>query len=877
MPNIDLSQKPATLTIDQALQQAIALHQTGRLQDADRLYRAILQTQPNHPDANHRLGLLAIQVNHPATALPHFKAALEACPSQGQYWLSYIDALIQADQTNAARQVLEQGRQRGLRGEAVEALIGRLERVAQVAGQSSANRSDFKETLTLSSTVSRSSKERTEIKPARPAKPARKSTSHKRKSPSPQELNTLIALFNEGRYIKAATLAQTMTERYPLHGFGWKVLGAAYKQIGRSADALVSVKRAVVLMPRDAESHSNLGTILQDLGRLEEADTRLRRALDINPDYAEAYSNLGNILQNLGRLDEAEAICRRALQIKPDFAEAYSNLGNILQNLGRLDEAEASCRRALQIKPDFIEAHINLGVALQDLGRLKEAETSYRWAVKIRPDLAEAHNNLGNVLRQQGRLDDAEASYRRVLEIKPDFVEAYINLGSIFQDLGRLDDAVASYRRALEIQPDFTKAHSNLLFLFGYHTLLDPQEYLSLARGWEQACVPAQDRQGARHSVCRSPGRRLKVGYVSGDYRQHAMSYFVEQLFAHHDKSRIELFAYSTQGLQDAVTERLQALVAHWVPLMGIPDASICERIEADSVDVLIDLSGHTKHNRLSVFARRAAPVQAHYLGYFASTGLAEMDYWIGDDILTPAVTDSHFSERVWRLPRVWVSYDGKSGAPVPNWRPTGNGTIWLGSFNNLGKLTPATLALWAKVLHALPDGRLLLKTKELADARNRQRILDAMATHGISPYRIELQTSSTTPDWTAHMAYYDRLDIALDPIGGVGGGTTTCDALWMGVPVISLEGDRMASRMTASMLNAIGRMEWTAHSEAEYIDKVVALARNVKQRKALRSTQRERMAASPLCDGRSLATALENAYFEMFERWIDVRSNEKK
>ena len=219
----------------------------------------------------------------------------------------------------------------------------------------------------------------------------------------------------------------------------------------------------------------------------------------------------------------------------------------------------------------------------------------------------------------------------------------------------------------------------------------------------------------------------------------------------------------------------------------------------------MIDLSGHTAHNRLGVFARRAAPVQAHYLGYFASTGLAGMDYWIGDEILTPATTDSHFSEQVWRLPRIWVSYDGRADAPVPDWRPSQGGAVWLGSFNNLGKLTPATLALWAQVLHALPQGKLLLKTKGLSDTGNRQRILEAMSGHGILPDRIELQDSSATPGWPAHMAYYDRLDIALDPVGGVGGGTTTCDALWMGVPVITLEGDRMASRMTASMLDAIG------------------------------------------------------------------------
>jgi predicted O-linked N-acetylglucosamine transferase (SPINDLY family) len=245
------------------------------------------------------------------------------------------------------------------------------------------------------------------------------------------------------------------------------------------------------------------------------------------------------------------------------------------------------------------------------------------------------------------------------------------------------------------------------------------------------------------------------------------------------------------------------------------------------------------------------------------------MDYWIGDNIITPAETDCHFSERVWRLPRTWVSYGGKAEAPLAAWRPADDGTVWLGSFNHLNKLTPATLELWARVLLALPEARLLLKTKQLADAGNRQRILDVLSARGIASKRVELQDGTATAAWTSHMSHYNRLDIALDPVGAVGGGTTTCDALWMAVPVITLLGDRMASRMTASMLSALGRPEWIAQSEAEYIDKVVALARNVELRKNLRAAQRNEMALSPLCNSQDLAINLENAYLEMFERWL--------
>jgi protein O-GlcNAc transferase len=462
------------------------------------------------------------------------------------------------------------------------------------------------------------------------------------------------------------------------------------------------------------------------------------------------------------------------------------------------------------------------------------------------------------------------ASYRRALEIRPDFAEVHSNLANVLQSMGKLNEAEASYLRALEIKPDFAIVYSNLLFLYSYHCLLDPNEYLVRARNWELACVPEHERQLAHGKTFRrSPigGRRLRVGYVSGDFRRHPVSYFIEQLFSHHNRTRIELFAYSSSRVRDAVTERLQRFSDHWTSIFGMSDTAVLDQIESDEIDVLVDLSGHSENNRMGVFARRAAPVQAYYLGYFASTGLTEMDYWIGDEFLTPPETDSHFSELVWRLPRISWSYDAKD-APPPAWHPDPGGTVWIGSFNNLAKLTPATLALWAKVLNALPEGRLLLKTKELSDSGNRRRILETMAEHGIPSDRIELQDRSATPDWSAHMAYYNRLDIALDPVGAMGGVTSSFDALWMAVPVITMQGDRVASRATAAIVGALGHAEWIAQSEEEYIGKVVSLARDVEQRKTLRTAQRQMMIHNPLSDAKDLALSLENAYAEMFDRW---------
>ena len=418
--------------------------------------------------------------------------------------------------------------------------------------------------------------------------------------PTPAEMNQLAALFNAGRYAELENRARLLVEQYPDSGFAWKALGTSLQMQGK--DALPALQKATEFLPDDAEAHCNLGNALKDLGQLDDAVASYRRALEIKPDYAEAHSNLGNALQDLGQLDDAVASYRRALEIKPDFAEAHSNLGNALKDLGQLDDAVASYRRALEIKPDYAEAHSNLGNALQDLGQLDDAVASYRRALEIKPDYAEAHSNLGNALKDLGQLDEAVASYRRALEIKPDYAEAHNNLGNALKDSGNstsggelppgAGDQTRLRRGAQQLgqcpaRPRATRGRGGELppgagdqarlrrsvqqpaVSLRLPGTLDPLEYLARARGWERACLSAEDRQAARDRVFRRPppaGRRLKVGYVSGDFRQHAVSYFMEQLFARHDRARIELFAYSNHGQRDAVTERLQALADHWVP-----------------------------------------------------------------------------------------------------------------------------------------------------------------------------------------------------------------------------------------------------------------------------------------------------------------------
>ena len=440
------------LPIEQALQQGVAAHKEGKVQDAEKLYRAILQSQPLHPDANHNLGVLAVSVNKADLALPLFKTALEANPKIEQFWLSYIDALIKEKQFENAKQVFEQAKTQGMAGDKLNVLETQLTPTAQVNEPKLAVQN---KSLSYSQKRKKPSKKKNIKKKA-------KKQNLKANNPSQQQLNSLLEHYQNGRFSDAEKLAMHITQAFPKHQFAWKVLGAVLGATGRKSEALNANQSEVALYPQDAAAHNNLGVTLKELGRLDEALASCRQAIELKPDLVEAHYNLGNALKELGRLDEALASYTQAIVLRPDFVEAYSNLGITLKELGRLDEALASYTQAIVLKPDFAEAYSNLGNSLQGLGRLDEAVARYSQAIALKPDYAEAHSNLGITLNELGRLGEAEASLRKAIALKPDYAEAHRNLGITLNELGRLHEAEASYTQALVLRPDYALAHYGL-------------------------------------------------------------------------------------------------------------------------------------------------------------------------------------------------------------------------------------------------------------------------------------------------------------------------------------------------------------------------------------------------------------------------------
>jgi predicted O-linked N-acetylglucosamine transferase (SPINDLY family) len=653
-------------------------------------------------------------------------------------------------------------------------------------------------------------------------------------------------------------------------------LGDALREEGKLDEAAKCYRQAAALEQQPGEAHLKAGNCLLLLDRAVEAAVCCSAALAARPNFPEAANSLGFALQKMGRLEQAIVCYRKAIALNPKYADAYANLSLPLQETGHIDEAIASCQEAIRLDPRSYAAYSQLSVALTAAGKLEEATQSARKAISINPNHAAPHLNLGNALHHLGLLSQAVECFRRAIELDPEDCRAYSNLGESLRDLGRIAEAAESYKSALAVRPDFAVAYSNLLYLYAYTRAIPPEEELALASKWEEAMLSEEERAAARRrasplsgAFAATPraGRRLHLGVVSAELGTHAVAEFLQPLLETMGKERLRLTLFPTTVRKGDRAGQLCALADGVVSLVGMSAGKAAERIRAEAVDVLMDTTGHTCNCRLDIFAHRAAPVQLSYIGYWSTTGLTEMD-WMLADMNTPAFIDRHFRERLWRLPRVAQCYRGDPSLPESRWQP--GETVWLGSFNKYSKMREETFALWGKVMTALPEARLLLEDRTEHEEEAHERVLAGMAKHGVTAGRIEFH--KPIYGHMQHMTLYDRLDIALDTIP-FNSGTTAYDALWMGVPLVSLEGNYNGGMISSTALRDIGREEWISYSEEEYVTIICALARNVELRKQLRKTQRARIAASPVCDYRALAMDIQTALEQMYDLWLASES----
>jgi predicted O-linked N-acetylglucosamine transferase (SPINDLY family) len=639
--------------------------------------------------------------------------------------------------------------------------------------------------------------------------------------------------------------------------------GVRQFQAGDFDAARETFKQALERDPTNARAFYILSGVASHDGDIASAVGLAQRAIALAPASPEFHFSLGTLYAASGERDRAISSYHAALQLAPDMAAWQLALAGALSEARRFEEAVAAYRAALQLEPADADSWFKLGFALQELRRYQEAGEAFLSCTRLAPESGEAQVNLAMALRDQGKVVEAEAPARRAVELVPALPQAWFVLGNALTKQGRHLEAIPHYRKAIELLPTYEAAWSALLMSMNYEDSLSPREIFETHVKWGQSLPAAPELP--IEPAHRQPGHRLRVGYLSADFREHAVAYFLEPILRHHDAARIEVFAYHVGRHEDAVTARLKSLVGHWRrPAADVSHDALEQLIRADRLDILVELSGHTDGQRLAVLARRVAPVQVTYLGYPNTTGLPTIDYRLTDARADPpGAADALHVERLVRLLETFLCYAPPTVAalaPLPPCRQ--RGYVTFGSFNNFAKVSAASVALWSRILLQVPRSKLALKHLALRDPGLQRLLQDRFRAHGVEPERVVVMPPR--PAHRDHLDAYAEIDIALDtyPYHGT---TTTIEALWMGVPVVTLEGDRHASRVGVSLLHAVGMPELIAHGEDDYVAIAARLAADPGRLERLRHALRPKVERSPLCDGARFTRDLEQAYREMW------------
>jgi protein O-GlcNAc transferase len=783
---------------------AIEHHLAGRLGDAEFAYRQILAAEPRHAGALHMLGVLHFQLGH------------------GQAGLELIDRAIVSDDRVPAYHS-----HRGL-------VLASLERQEEAIAS-------YRRAL--------------DIQPGQA-----------------ETLNNLgNALRTQGDLPGALASYRQAFAAQPDQAETAINLGWALLNTEAFEEAAAVLESALALHPGDGRISEQLTIACNNLGaallRQDEAQRALDlffKALTLRPEFFEAHFNAGKALAQLSRHDEAVARYQHAISLAPARAEAHNDLGIALCQRGRIDEAIASYREALRLQPDYAQAYNNLGNALRVRGSLAESVAAYGQALRFAPDDAEVWNNLGSVQAAMGDLEAATRAFERALQIRPDLNEAHNNLGNACKDQGDVEAALDCYARAVAIRPSDEEAQSNRLYTLYFHPRLSLQEIYREHADWNARHAAGLCPPNQAFGNDRSPGRRLRIGYVAPFFREHCQSLFMVPLLSHHDHRQFEVFAYSDVTTPDAVTARLHGYCDHWRNIAGLSDEAAAELIRQDQIDILIDLSLHMAGNRMLLFARKPAPVQATWLGYPGTTGLQTIDYRLTDPYLDPptAENDAWYSERSHRLPNTFWCYDPLTTEIPVNDLPVGrHGYVTFGCLNNFCKVNADTLRLWAGALRATPHSRLLLLA---LGGPARSRTLDVLQNNGVDPSRVEFVDRQSR---ARYLALYHRIDVGLDTIP-YNGHTTTLDSLWMGVPVVTLVGDAPAGRAGWSQLCNLGLPHLAADSEEQFAQIAAQLCADTAALARLRAELRSRFFQSPLGDAPRFARDIETAYRQMWKNF---------
>lgn len=721
---------------------------------------------------------------------------------------------------------------------------------------------------------------------------------------SPDPVQLLIADGNRaeaaGDFLAACGHYRKAVELAPDSATAHLNLGIGLDAIGNADGAKASFERALALDPADIYANYNLGRQLVARESFAEAEPLLRRAIAGNPDFVDARVVLAGLLESEGKLGDAAVELEKVLQIQPDYFGALKNYAEVLFKLERTDDAMTALRRAVAAQPRDFGANFKLGVLLVQKDNGREAEPHFQAALRSNPDSLEARVALFNIHLEKNELDAAALQAETVLRKRPDWIDLLFDYGLVLKRMNRSAEAERVFRRAIELDKSYTRAYQMLgavltvqcrvkealeVFETGRRNCVDAFE-LESAEIFALNCLEgiSIDDLFARHvdfgkrieqhyparfenfANGRDPGRKLRIGYVSGDFQYHVVPLFLLPLLEEHDRSAFEVYCYATGDTDDAYTARLRGLADVWRPAARLQAEDLADMIHGDAIDVLVDLAGHSGTPNLRVFAQRPAPVQATWVGYLNTTGLTRMHYRISDEQCDPkGLTDSHHTEKLVRLPHSqWCYRPFEEVAFDPEAACVKNGYVTFGSFNQTFKISAEVRTLWGRILTQVPDSRFVVVG--VVNDRAREDLLRDLEKDGVDRARITLAPYLPVEEY---YRWYNRVDIALDTMP-FSGGTTTCDSLWMGTPVVTMPGVRSWSRSAGSILTTLGLHDWIAQSPEDYVRLAVKFARDPALIAGLRKTLRSRMLDSPLTDKRQFARDMEDAYRRMWQSWCD-------
>ncbi len=672
-------------------------------------------------------------------------------------------------------------------------------------------------------------------------------------------------LGQRGQLDQASALLKRALELNPRHASAMVDLGNVHRASGEPQRAMECYQGALGVSPENVAANRNLGYLQLEGGQDAEGLKHLKTAVAAEPEVLQDQFTLAEVLFKSGACAEAIPHYIKTVELKPGLALAHYHLAFSLSDCGSHDEALKHYREAIALDPNDYRARNDFAVLLQKFARYEAAIEEFKKTIELNPKVPGGYINLGNVYRDLLKFAEARRYYEKALEVDPDNFDAHNNLGTVLKDQGRVAEGTEHLRRAIELRPGSHKVHSNLLLNLQYMDGVSIETLEEAHADWVRCQIGDDVRPASNHPNSRDPERVLRIGYLSPDLRTHPIGLFLEPVLEAHDESRVHVTCYADLEAIDAVTDRLKLLVDEWRPIASRADDDVAETIHSDGIDILVDLAGHTANNRMRLFAQKPAPVQATWIGYLHSTGISQIDYLIADAVSVPEDSRQCFSEKVVRLPQCFLCYGQPENRPAVAPPPViANGFVTFGCFNNLAKVSGGTLTLWKKILSRTENSRLLLKNFAFNDAQICEEYLDKLDALGFDIARVSLQGPLGHGEY---FASYGQVDIALDPFP-FSGGTISADALWMGVPVVTLAGDRMASRTSASILTCLGLSSLVTSDGDSYVNAAVSLAKDPAGLASLRQGMRPRFAQTALGEPEIFTANLETAYRQMWQEW---------